>query len=299
LLRRSFVLLVMAVCLTTTTTVFAQDEGTDMSVTTGYASVNGLNMYYEIHGSGGTPLVVMHGAYMSIESMGALVTSLAQTRQVIAVELQGHGRTADIDRPLSPDLMADDIDALLQQLNIEKADVFGYSLGGATALHLAMRHPERVNKLVVTSTTYASEGWYPELLGFMDNVTPELFAGSPMEAEYQRLAPNPENFSTLVEKLTRLAKEVEDMPEEDLQAIASPTLVIVGDSDNVRPEHALALFKLRGGGVPGDLTGLPNAQLAVIPGATHITVLSRVDLLTLLITEFLDAPVQEAATENS
>jgi pimeloyl-ACP methyl ester carboxylesterase len=263
-----------------------------------YAEVNGLNMYYEIHGTG-EPLVVLHGAYMTIDAMGEVVPSLAESRQVIAVELQGHGRTADIDRPLTYEQMADDTAALLRHVGIERADIFGYSMGGGVALQVVIRHPEVVRKLVVASAYYTSEGAHPELLEMIPTITPEAFAGSPIEEDYLRTAPNPDDFPTLVAKLKRLDMEPFAWPPEDIQGIAAPTLLIVGDSDAIRLEHAVELFRLLGGGVMGDLAGLPKARLAVFPGTTHFVppgsgVLDRADWLVSMIGEFLDAPMPEA-----
>jgi pimeloyl-ACP methyl ester carboxylesterase len=263
-----------------------------------YAEVNGLNMYYEIHGAG-EPLVVLHGAYMTIDAMGEVVPSLAETRQVIAVELQGHGHTADIDRPLSYEQMADDTAALLRHIGIEQADVFGYSMGGAAALQVAIRHPEVVRKLVVASASYTSEGAHPELLEMIPSITPEAFAGTPMEEEYLRTAPNPDDFPTLVAKLKRLDMEPFAWPQEDIRGIAAPTLLIFGDSDAIRLEHAVEMFSLLGGGVMGDLAGLPKSRLAVLPGTTHFVppgsgILDRADWLVSMIGEFLDAPMPEA-----
>ncbi len=262
---------------------------------TNYASVNGLNMYYEIHGAG-RPLVLLHGAYMTIPSAwGKLLPTLAETRQVIAVELQGHGRTADIDRPLGYEQMADDTAALLREIGVENADIFGYSMGGGAALQLAIRHPHLVRNLVVASATYKSEGIYPEVLAMIETITPDVFAGSPWEAEYLRLAPNPHDFPTLVAKLTQLDGEIQDWPAEDIRKIRAPTLIIIGDSDVVRPEHAVELFRLLGGGVVGDLGGLPNARLAVLPGTSHIGVMEQTELLLAIIPPFLDAPLPEGA----
>ena len=262
-----------------------------------YAEVNGLRMYYEIHGMG-QPLVVLHGAYMTIDAMGEVVPELAGSRQVIAVELQGHGRTADIDRPLTYEQMADDIAALLRHLVIEKADCFGYSMGGGVALQVAIRHPEVVRKLVVASASYTSDGMHPELLEMIPSITPEAFAGSPIEDEYLRTAPNPDDFPKLVAKLKQLDMEPFAWPSEDIQGIVAPTLLIVGDSDAVRLEHAVELFRLLGGGVMGDLAGLPQSQLAVLPGTTHFVppgsaVLDRADWLLSMIPPFLDAPIPE------
>jgi len=262
-----------------------------------YAEVNGLNMYYEIHGTG-EPLVVLHGAYMTIDAMGELVASLAEARRVIAVELQGHGRTADIDRPISYEQMADDVAALLRHLGIGAADVFGYSMGGGVALQVAIRHPEVVRRLVVASASYTSDGAHPELLEMIPTLTPEAFAGSPIEEEYLRLAPNPEDFPTLVAKLKRLDMDHFAWPPEEIGGISSPTLIIVGDSDAILLEHAVEMFRLLGGGVMGDLAGLPKSQLAVLPGTTHFIppgsgILDRADWLLPMIGAFLEAPMAD------
>lgn len=263
---------------------FAEDD-----MQSGYVDVNGLHMYYEIHGSG-EPLLLLHGAYMAIPIMSDLIKPFAETRQLIVVELQGHGRTADIDRPFSYELMADDVAAFMDAIEIKQADIMGYSMGGNIALQLAIRHPDYVNKLVLVSAAYNSTAYDPGFFEMLDMLTPELFAGSPVEADYMSLAPEPD-FPRLVEKLVQLDKEVQDWSAEDLQAIQSPTFVIIGDSDVVRPEHAIEMFRLFGGGVNGDLAGLPKARLAILPASSHIGVLFRVDWLVAMVTEFLDTPV--------
>jgi pimeloyl-ACP methyl ester carboxylesterase len=261
----------------------------------GYASVNGLNMYYEIHGTG-QPLVLLHGAFSAIgTSFGKLLPSLAKSRQVIAVELQGHGRTADIDRLLTLEGMADDTAALLQQLGMERADIFGYSMGAGVALHLAIRHPDMPRKLVLASITYNINGFLAGLLDGLANMTPDMFFGSPWHEEYTRLAPRPEDFARLFAKKTQMDRQLKDLPAETIQAIKAPTLLIIGDSDLVRPEHAVAMFRLLGGGVFGDTpAGLPNSQLAVLPGTSHVTVVDRTDWLVSMIDAFLDAPMPAA-----
>ena len=260
---------------------------------TGYAPVNGLNMYYEIHGAG-RPLLLLHGAMGTIEMFGGLLPFLAETRQVIAIEQQAHGRTADIDRPLRYEQMADDTAALLRHLNIDSADVFGYSLGGGVAWQLAIRHPELVRKLVVASATYNNEGIYPEVLAGIETMfTPEAFAGSPIEAAYVRVTPKPDDFPALVVKVQRLTREFVGWPPEAIRAIATPTLIIIGDSDIIRPEGAVELFRLLGGGVPGDLAGHPRSQFAVLPGTMHMTLVQRADLLLAIVPAFLDAPMPE------
>jgi pimeloyl-ACP methyl ester carboxylesterase len=275
-------------------------DGVGEEIRGDYAAVNGLELYYEVHGTG-QPLVLLHGAYMTIDAMGEVVPALAETRQVIAVELQGHGRTADIDRPLTYEQMADDTAALLRHLGIEQADVFGFSMGGGVALQVAVRHPDVVRKLVVASASYTSDGMHPELLEMIPTITPEVFAGSPIEEDYLRTAPNPDDFPTLVAKLKQLDMEPFAWPPEDIQGISAPTLIIVGDSDAIRLEHAVELFRLLGGGVMGDLSGLPKSQLAVLPGTTHFVppgngVLDRADWLLSMIPPFLDAPMPEDAS---
>lgn len=260
----------------------------------GYVLVNGLQMYYEIHGVG-QPLVLLHGAFSAIgTSFGKLLPSLAQSRQVIAFELQGHGRTADIDRPMSLEGMADDVAAALPQLRFERADILGYSMGAGVALHVAIRHPDVVRKLVLTSGTYKLSGVHPGIMEGLGEMKPEMMFGSPWHEEYMRLAPHPENFTTLFAKKTQMDRGTKDLTDETIRAIKAPTLLIIGDSDLVRPEHAVEMFRLLGGGVFGDTpAGLPNSQLAILPGASHVTIADRAELLVPMITRFLDAPLPE------
>jgi pimeloyl-ACP methyl ester carboxylesterase len=262
-----------------------------------YAEVNGLKMYYETHGAG-SPLVVLHGAFMTIRAMGAFVSALAESRQVVALELQGHGHTADVDRPLSYEQMADDVAALLRHLGIERPDVFGYSMGGGTVLQLAMRHPALVRKLVVASASSTSDGVYPEVWAGIEGISPELFDGTPWKEEYDRVAPNPDAFPTLVEKMKQLDGQPFAWAADEIRAISAPTMVIVGDSDGTTPEHAVELFRLRGGGVFGDLAGLPSARLAVLPGTTHVGLIDRADWLASMIVEFLEAPMAEGTEDG-
>jgi pimeloyl-ACP methyl ester carboxylesterase len=264
----------------------------EIPVQTGYLPVNGLQMYYEIHGSG-QPLVLLHGAFSAIgTSFGQVLPGLAQGRQVVAVELQGHGRTADIDRPLTLEGMADDVAAAIDQLGIEPADIFGYSVGAAVALQLVIRHPEAVRKLVLASVTYTLDGVHPGLMEGLGEMTPEMMHGSPWHEEYVRIAPRPEDFPTLFAKKTQMDQQIKDLPDEAIRAITAPTLLIIGDSDLVRPEHAVEMFRLLGGGVFGDTpAGLPDSQLAILPGTSHVSLVNRSELVVPIITSFLDAPM--------
>jgi pimeloyl-ACP methyl ester carboxylesterase len=264
------------------------------TVTTGTVPVNGLEMYYEIHGEG-PPLVLLHGAFSAIgSSFGELLPGLAEHRKVVAFELQGHGRTADIDRPLSYDAMADDVAAAIDHLGLGPADIFGYSMGAFVALKVAIRYPHVVRKLVFMSGTYALRGVHPGLMDGLGEMTPEMMHGSQWHEEYLRIAPRPEDFATLFAKKTAMDRAPNDLHDEDIQAMQAPTLIVIGDSDLVRPEHAVEMFRLLGGGVFGDMPpGLPTSQLAVLPGTSHVSIASRADLLLPIITPFLDAPMPE------
>jgi pimeloyl-ACP methyl ester carboxylesterase len=278
-------------------------EGEAMTQTgpqTGYAPVNGLQMYYEIHGRGGVPLVLLHGAYSNFETdFGKLLPLLTASRQVIGVEQQGHGHTADIDRPLSYEQMADDTAALLRFLALDQVDVFGYSLGGGVGLQLAVRHPELVRKLIAAGgTSFSPEGFYPEVLAGLNGMTAEAMtqalAGTPWHEAYMRIAPDPDAWGALVEKKMDLDRRWQGWTPETIQSIAAPVLLIIGDSDIVRPEHTVEFFRLLGGGVPGDLTGLPKSQLAVLPGTTHVTLMwNHPEWLAAMIEPFLVAADSE------
>jgi len=264
-------------------------------VRTGYAPVNGLNMYYEIHDEG-QPLVLLHGAFSAIgTSFHNVLPGLAKTRQVIGLEMQAHGRTADIERRLSPEQMADDTVAALAHLGVEEADFFGYSMGCDVALHVVLRYPDVVRKLVLASATYTLSGVHPGLMDGLAEMRPEMMFGSPWHEEYLRIAPRPEDFAVLFEKKTQMDRELKDFSAEAISAIKAPTLLIIGDSDLVRPEHAVEMFRLLGGGVFGDTpAGLPASQLAVLPGTSHLTLVDRADLLLAIVPPFLDAPVPQA-----
>ena len=248
--------------------------------------VNGMRMYYEVSGQG-EPLIVLHGAYMNIPSMGAIIPRLARSHRVYALELQGHGRTTDIDRPITYPNLADDVAAFMDAVHLVKADVFGYSMGAVTGLQLAIRHPEKVNKLVMASGGYDAEGWQPEFKAFIPQMTVEMFVAMPFAAEYRKLAPNPNGFPELVRKLIALEKEPMAW-EQEVKALKTPVLIIAGDADAATLEHTVAMFRLLGGGVMGDM-GKPLAasRLAILPATSHTAVITQVDLLIGFIEPFL------------
>jgi len=268
-----------------------------------YAEVNGLRMYYEVHGDG-RPLVMLHGAYMTAGDWGPLLPGLVGRRRAIVPELQGHGRTADADRPITYEGMADDVAALLGSLGLEEADVLGFSMGGGVAIQLAIRYPRVVRRLVVLSASYTSDGMQPGLHEMIPSITPEVFAGSPIEEAYLEVAPNPEDFPKLVEKLRQLDMTPFDWGAENVRGVEAPTLLVVGDADAVTLEHAVSMFRLLGGGAMGDLAGLPASQLAVLPGTTHFVpqgsgVLDRAEWLLSMIPPFLDAEPDPPADDGA
>ena len=248
--------------------------------------VNGMQMYYEVSGEG-EPLVVLHGAYMNIPSMGAIIPKLAETHKVYAVEFQGHGRTTDIDRPITYPNLADDVAAFMDAVGLQRADVFGYSMGAGAALQLAIRHPQKVNRLVAASVAYDVEGWQPAFREFIPQMNVEMILEMPFAEEYRRLAPNPNGFRGLAEKL--IALEHEPMAwEQDVRALRTPVLIISGDADVVTLEHSVALFRLLGGGIMGDMgQPLPPSRFAVMPATSHTAVITQPDLLHAFIEPFL------------
>jgi pimeloyl-ACP methyl ester carboxylesterase len=260
---------------------------------TGYAAVNGLQMYYEIHGSGGTPLLLLHGGLFNIDlQFGALLPGLSENRQVIAADFQGHGRTNDNDRPLRSADLASDVVGLLRHLAVDRADVFGFSVGGAVALHLAVHHPELIRKLIVSSVSFHPDG-DREMGGDGDGVasmTVDKIAGTPMEQEYRAKSPHPDRLQDLLDKLGSYDKGFTGWSDAEIAGIPAPTLLTVGDCDAVKLEHMVRFLRLRGGDVLGDMVGVPASQLAVFPGTTHFFGLARTELVLDVVLTFLDAP---------
>ncbi|HSD62300.1 MAG TPA: alpha/beta hydrolase [Ignavibacteriaceae bacterium] len=262
-------------------------QGSNSELSSGkYINVNGMKMYYEVSGEG-NPLIVLHGAYMNIPSMGEIIPVLAKTHKVYAIEMQGHGRTNDIDRPITYPNLADDVAAFMDAVGLKKADVFGYSMGAIAGLQLAIRNPEKVNKLIFVSGAYDFEGWQPEFKAFIPKMTVEMFVNMPLSGEYKKLAPNPDGFPELVKKLIALEKEPMSW-ESDVKALKVPVLIITGDADAATLEHSVSFFHLLGGGVMGDMGHpLAESRLAVMPATAHTAVITQVDMLLSFIEPFL------------
>jgi pimeloyl-ACP methyl ester carboxylesterase len=261
--------------------------------TTGYAPVNGLKMYYEVHGSG-DPVVLLHGSFMTItNNWTRWIGELSKTRKVIAVEMQGHGRTADIKRDSSYENLADDVAALLEHLKIPSADLIGYSMGGGVAMQCAIRHPEKVRKVVSISARFRQDGLVKEGLDAFPKLTPEAFKDSPIEIEYKKLSPTPDKFADLVNHIKAMASTPFDFGADKLRATKAPMFFIHGDADGVRLEHIAEMFRLKGGEVHGDMRPRSASRLAILPDTTHVTLMDRMPVIVPMVNDFLDGKPQK------
>jgi pimeloyl-ACP methyl ester carboxylesterase len=276
-----------------------EQHSQNMHANGAYASINGLELYFETHGTG-DPLILLHGGLGSTGMLADQLPQLAAHRQVIAVDLQAHGRTADIDRPLSLEAMGDDIGALIEYLNLPRADVMGYSMGGMVALQMvalqtAIRHPGLVRKLVVVSIPFKRNGWFPEVLEGMKGVSAsaaEMMKPSPIYQTYASIAPRPEDWPALLEKMGEMMKRDYDYTE-GVKSLKLPVLIVAGDTDSLSPAHAAEFFALLGGGKQDanwDGSGIVcDSRLAILPGTTHYNSFDS-PLLPGMVTDFLEAP---------
>jgi pimeloyl-ACP methyl ester carboxylesterase len=260
-------------------------------MTEGHAPVNGLQMYWRSHGEGGTPLVVVHGGFGTADTWGGLLEQLAEHRRVIAVELQGHGRTADIDRPFRWENFGDDLAALVGHLELGQVDLLGYSLGAAASLQAAIRHPGVVRRLVLVSTVYRRAGWFPEVLEGMAQVGRagfETMRQSPPYAAYAAVAPHVDAFPMLMDRTGELLRRPYDWTDQ-VRGLRMPTLLVYADADSIPPSHAAEFFALLGGGLRDanwDGSLRPASRLAILPGRTHYDVWAS-PLLAGVVDDFL------------
>ncbi len=270
-------------------TVVPADVSAQTQPTKGYAPVNGLKMYYEVHCSG-QPVVLLHGAFMTItNNWTGWIGELSKTRKVIAVEMQGHGRTADIDRDITPENLADDVAALLAHLKVQSAELIGYIMGGAVAMQCAIRHPDKVRKVVVISSVFRRDGMVKEARDAIPKLTADDFKGSPIEAEYKKLSPTPDDFPKFVKRLLASDSKASDIGADKLKATTAPMFFIHGDADGVRLEHVAEMFRLKGGGIHGDMKPRSASRLAILPNTTHVTLMQRMAIIVPMVNDFLDA----------
>jgi len=260
--------------------------------TLGLATVNGVKLAYQIHGSG-KPLILLHGAFGSVEMFGPNVAALAVGRQVIGVDLQSHGRTPAVDRPMRFETMADDVAALIGHLGLEQADVMGFSLGGGVALRTAIQHPSSVRKLVVVSWPFKRDGWHPEMIAGFDAMGPEVAESmkqTPIYEVYREIAPRVEDWPILVAQVTGLVKLDYDWSAE-VRDLPMPVMIVAGDADGLPPRHAVEFFELLGGGrrdAVWDRSGMTRHGLAILPRLTHYDI-DVAPILATSVAQFLDA----------
>jgi pimeloyl-ACP methyl ester carboxylesterase len=256
------------------------DWTTEAKGTGQYAEVNGINLYFETHGAG-PPMILLHGGLGSGEMFGPILPLLTDRHQVVAVDLQGHGRTADIDRPMDIRLMADDIAALIDYLDLDRPDLVGYSLGGGVALQTAAKYPAKAGRLVVASANIRPDAIYPEMRaqqGQVSSAAVEFMKDTPMYQLYQRVAPRPEDFPRLLDKIGESMSKDFDFTEE-VRSLQMPTLIVAADADMAPPSHYVEVFNLLGGGLhDGGWTGEGRPKgghaLAILPGLTHYNIFS-------------------------
>jgi pimeloyl-ACP methyl ester carboxylesterase len=263
----------------------------------GHLPINGLSLYHEVHGELGasktSPLLLIPGAFMATDSMASWVSAFAGERTVIVFDQQGHGRTPDTSRTMSYEQFADDAAMLLRALNVERAHVMGYSQGGGVALQLALRHPTLVDKLVSLSAAYRKDGWYRSVLDGIEGLDATAFAGTPVETAFKEHTPDTAAFDAYLEKMKVLSIDDQNISDAQMRSITAKTMVIVGDADAVKPEHALAMFELRGGGdegaaASGMLQEAPAARLVILPATSHIASASESAVLVPMVSAFLD-----------
>jgi pimeloyl-ACP methyl ester carboxylesterase len=256
-------------------------------ISSGLAPANGIEIYYEIYGDG-EPIILLHGAYYTIEMNWAqLIPELAKTRKVIAIELQGHGHSPFSDRKLSRVTLANDVEKVMDHLQIDSADVIGYSFGGQIAYHFAVYSPKRLKKLVIISAVHKSEGWIEEIRNAFKIMKPEFFANSPLQTAYDAVAPDKTKWTSFLEQMMALAGEPFDLGDENIAKITAPVLIISGDNDGMDKVELAKTYKLLGGGVAGDMQGLPKSQLAIVPNQSHVSLMRQTQTIHGYLDSFL------------
>lgn len=253
----------------------------------GYAPVNGMNIYYEVFGEG-PAVVLLHGAYMTIDlNWSQLIPELTKTHQVIALEMQGHGHTADTDRPFNYTEFAKDVAGTMKHLKVDNADVIGYSFGGTIAYELTIQHPELVRKLVILSSTYKYEGWLQEVRDILETFDPAFLDQTPLKTQYEAVAPNPAHWRKFVEKFIEFDTQSFTLGVNRVKTISCPVLLVSGDNDGIDLDHLVETYRLLGGGTFGDMSGVPKSHLAILPGTTHVGLMMNTQKLIDVVIPFL------------
>jgi pimeloyl-ACP methyl ester carboxylesterase len=275
MLRRSNILKTAVIITMLLLTVLQSNGQQSKPANSGYATVNGIKVYYEVHGEG-KPIVLLHGAFMTIDTnWGQLIPELSKTRKVIAIELQGHGRTPFSDRKLAYTTLASDVEGVMNYLKVDSAAVVGYSFGGNIAYQLAIQSPKRVTKLVIISSTYKSNGWLPEVSNAFKDMKPELFENTPMKAAYEAIAPDKTKWTKFLEQMIAFNHVPFNLGETNIAKITSPVLLISGDNDGLDKIELIKTYQLLGGGICADFGVMPKSQLAIVPSQGHVSLMMQ------------------------
>jgi pimeloyl-ACP methyl ester carboxylesterase len=268
-------------------TMFQSNAQQNKPVQSGYAPVNGIKVYYEVYGEG-KPIVLLHGAFMTIEGNWAqIIPELSKTRKVIALEMQGHGHTPYSDRPLTHTNMARDVEGVMDYLKVDSADIVGYSMGGSVAYKFAIQSPKRLKKLVIISSTYKSTGWNPEINAAFKTFKPEFFDKTPMHAAYDAVAPDKTKWTKFIEQMIAFAPQPFDFGDDNIAKITAPVLIIAGDNDGIDKVELAKTYKLLGGGVAADMAPMPKSHLAIVPAQGHVSLMMQTDVILGYLNSFL------------
>jgi len=253
----------------------------------GYAPVNGSKVYYEMYGAG-DPIVLLHGAYMTINSnWSELIPVLSKTRKVIALELDGHGHTPLSQRPYSYQTLASDVAAVLKHLKIDSADILGFSYGGTVAFQFAIQHPAMTKKLIIISSTYKSEGWLDIMYTMLAGIKPDAFDNTPIRSEYIKVAPDTSNWHKFIAAMLKFSAEKFNLGDDKIKNIKAPVLLIMGDNDGTDKKVLAETYSLLGGNVFGDVVGIPKSQLAILPAKGHGTLIMDTQAIAAIVGSFL------------
>lgn len=251
----------------------------------GYVSVNGIKVYYEVYGKG-MPIVLLHGAFYNIEmNWGQLIPELSKTRKVIAIEFQGHGHTPFSDRKLDIVTLANDVEGVMNYLKVDSADVAGFSMGGSVAYQFAIQYPKRLRKLVIISSTYKTSGWLPIVNSGFKDFKPDFFDNTPLKAAYDAIAPDKTKWKKFIQQMIDFAGESFDCGDSNIAKITSPVLLISGDNDGLDKIELMKTYQLLGGGISADLEPMPKSHLAVVPSQGHVSLMMQ----TKTILDYLDS----------
>ena len=253
----------------------------------GYAPVNGIEVYYEVYGEG-KPLILLHGAFYTIEmNWGQLIPELSKTRKIIAIEFQGHGHSPYSERKLDIATLARDVEGVMDYLKIDTADVAGYSMGGSVAYQFAVQSPKRLSKLVIISSTYKTDGWLPIVSTGFKNFKPEFFDNTPLKTGYDAVAPDKTKWTKFVKQMIDFAQVPFDCGDSNIARITAPVLIISGDNDGTNKIELMKTYQLLGGGVAADLQPMPKSHLAIVPSQSHVSLMMQTKTILGYLDDFL------------